>query len=288
MVKIRQLRRQDVDYVLQNTKREQWGHTKRDIERCLQYEPNGCFIAEHENQKVGHVFTVNYDKLGWIGLLIVNPEHRGKGIGTQLMKKAIQYLEKKGTKTIGLDAEQKAAPLYERLGFKKAYDSLRFTKQTQKHTWIPTQTKNILPLKRNDLKTLTKFDAKIFGANRTRILQSLHDDYAEYCWIAKRNQKTLGYIINRKDDNVCRIGPWVCRPKHIETAKALLETCIETVNENSIEVHVGVLAANLDAVALVESMGFVQRPRSIRMFKGETAPKGDTLGVYGIVAPETG
>jgi ribosomal-protein-alanine N-acetyltransferase len=128
MIRIRPLQERDIDFVHQATRKEQWGHTRRDIERCFAYEPTGCFVAENVKQKVGHIFTISYGELGWIGLLIVSPEHRGKGIGTRLMKQATKYLKEKGTKTIGLDAVAEAVPLYERFGFRKAYDSLRFQK----------------------------------------------------------------------------------------------------------------------------------------------------------------
>jgi len=289
MVRIRQLKRQDLDFVHESTQREQWGHTKRDVERCFVYEPDGCFVAEHASQKVGHVFTINYGELGWIGLLIVNPEHRGKGVGTLLMEKAIHYLGEKGTKTIGLDAVGKAVPVYQRFGFKKAYDSLRFRKQQlEKEKQETFTTTNIRPLKKDDLKTVAEFDSKIFGANRTRVLQALYNDFEKQCWIAKRNHKILGYIINRKDENVYRIGPWVCRPKHLETAKALLEVCMNAAEEDAVEMYVGVLATNLDAVELVESLGFSQTPKSVRMFMGTPTQTADAMGIYGIAAPEIG
>ena len=289
MVKIRRLKTQDVDFVLESTQREQWGHTKRDIERCFEYEPNGCFIAEQAKQKLGHVFTVNYGELGWIGLLIVNPEHRGKGIGTTLMEKAIDYLQRKGTKTIGLDAEQKAVPLYERFDFKKAYDSLRFRKQQPRKTKGEQSTaRNIFPLRKSDLKAVARFDSKFFGANRARVLQGIYDDFEDKCWVAKRNRRILGYIMSCQDGDICRIGPWVCRPKRLETARELFEACISAANENIVEVRVGVLAANMDAVELVESLGFVQIPNSVRMFRGKQAQVGDVMGVYGIAAPEIG
>jgi ribosomal protein S18 acetylase RimI-like enzyme len=289
MVKIRRLKKQDIAFVVESVQREQWGHTERDVERYLEHEPNGCFIAEQAKQKVGHIFTINYGELGWIGLLIVNPEKRERGIGTALMEKAISYLREKETKTIGLDAVEKAVSLYERFGFKKTCDSLRYKRQqTEEAKWQHPPAKNIHPLRPNNLKPIAKFDAKFFGADRTRVLQSLYDDFPNQCWIAKRNRKILGYIMNRKDSDVCRVGPWVCRPKHLEIAKELFEACVDAMHEKTVEIHVGVLATNLDAVALIEDLGFTQVSKSIRMFMGKQTQVGDAMGVYGIAAAEIG
>ena len=204
------------------------------------------------------------------------------------MKKATNYLKEKGTKTTGLDAVAEAVPLYERFGFRKAYDSLRFQKQHPLNEQQEPLTQNVFPLKEVDFKTVARFDSGFFGAKRDRVLQGVYSDFEDQCWIAKRNHRVLGYIMNRKEGNVCRIGPWVCLPKHVEIAKTLFETCISTVNGESLDIRVGVPATNLDAVELVESLGFKPTPRSVRMFTEERSQIGDVLGIYGIAAAELG
>jgi len=69
-------------------KMEQWNVRVEDLRRMLDYEPNGCFVAEVNEELVGHVFTVDYGQLGWIGLLIVKPEYRRMEVGRLLMEKA--------------------------------------------------------------------------------------------------------------------------------------------------------------------------------------------------------
>lgn len=88
------------------------------------YEPTGCFVAEINGKPVGHVFSISYGNFGWIELLIVKAEHRGKG--TLLTKRAINYLLNKGVKTIRLEAVSKRMNLYQKLGFVDEYYSLRF------------------------------------------------------------------------------------------------------------------------------------------------------------------
>lgn len=116
----------DIDYVVQSVSREEWGHSRDEIERCWLWEPNGCLVAEVGHDKVGHVSSIAYGRLGWIGLLIVNPERRGKGIGTALMKKAVDHLRNSGVEMIRLEAIEEAVPLYRRLGFGAEFESLRY------------------------------------------------------------------------------------------------------------------------------------------------------------------
>lgn len=77
---------------------------------------------------MGHIFSICYGRLGWIGLLIVNAEYRRRGIGALLMKKAMDYLLSRKVKTIKLEAVPKVANLYRKLGFVDEFDSLRLIK----------------------------------------------------------------------------------------------------------------------------------------------------------------
>jgi len=89
---IRPFRDEDIDFAFKLDTIEEWNHTRNDIERMLSFEPNGCFMAEMGGKPVGHVFSISYGRLGWIGFLIVKAEYRKRGIGTLLMKRAMDYL----------------------------------------------------------------------------------------------------------------------------------------------------------------------------------------------------
>ena len=128
---IRPFRQSDVDFAHEMTRIEDWNYSKRDIQRMLSLNPHGCFVAEIDSKQVGHVFTVNYGSLGWIGLLIVRAEWRRKGVASLLMKKAIEHLLSKGVETIRLEAAPTIANLYRKFGFEE-YDSLRFVRTKQK------------------------------------------------------------------------------------------------------------------------------------------------------------
>lgn len=186
MLSIRSLTRQVIDVVVMFTEREGWGHMASDISRYLEWDPKGCFVAERNAQIVGHVFSTNYGKTGWIGLLIAHPNHRGQGIGTKLMTTAMNYLKDLGVETIRLEAVPEAITLYQRLGFKKEINSLRLCKQLkQEKRQIPSFKDQIRLVETEDLEEIVTFDLKYFGANRLKILKCLHEDYPEYCFVSK-------------------------------------------------------------------------------------------------------
>ncbi|MGB8295229.1 MAG: GNAT family N-acetyltransferase, partial [Polyangia bacterium] len=71
-----------------------WNQTQEDWERFLRASPEGCFVAEWNGQVVGTVTTIVYEgRFAWIGMVLVDPQMRGKGIGTALLEKAIDHLD---------------------------------------------------------------------------------------------------------------------------------------------------------------------------------------------------
>src|SRR6266571_7013104 len=95
-----------------------WNQTLEDWRRLFCLEPRGCFVAALEGGVVGTVTTTTYGQaLAWIGMMLVHEEHQRRGIGTSLMRQALEYLQGHGVKCVKLDATPAGRPLYEKLGF---------------------------------------------------------------------------------------------------------------------------------------------------------------------------
>ena len=277
-VLVRLLNNDDISFVHELNVMEGWGDTRRDIERMLEYEPNGCFLAEVNGERVGHIFTVNYGLLGWIGLLIVKPAYRRRGIGSLLMKRAIKYLLDRGVKTIRLESVYKIANLYRNLGFIDEYDSLKLQGLSFEHKLSQS---NVFPMREEELGEVAKFDEKYSGANRFRVLSKLYHDYPHLCFVSRLNSKILGYIMCRERMDGYRIGPWICSPHRPQIALNLLLKCL-SVLEPKVKIFIGV-----PAVKILQKQVFRQYSKSIRMYLGvkiEDEPE----GVYAIGGPEKG
>src|SRR5438876_12316402 len=73
-----------------------WNQTETDWLRLLSFSPDGCFAAEVEGRIIGTVTTIRYeDRFAWIGMMLVDSEYRGRGIGTALLTRTIDHLESK-------------------------------------------------------------------------------------------------------------------------------------------------------------------------------------------------
>src|SRR5215831_16405050 len=115
---IRSLTEGDIEAALTLQRLEGWNQTERDWSRLLQLEPAGCFAAEVDGRVVGTVTTTAYGRaLAWIGMMLVAPEHRRRGIGRQLFSAALDHLCASGIAAVKLDATPAGQSLYEAFGF---------------------------------------------------------------------------------------------------------------------------------------------------------------------------
>lgn len=285
-VKIRRWTQADIEYVADSVNREAWGHTKLDVERCWKLEPNGCFIAEFHSEPIGHVFSVCYGRIGWIGLLIVNPESRGQGVGSLLTQTAINHLQRRGAETIRLDGAEKAVPLYKRLGFVEEFDSLRFRGQLLDMVKPRHKPRTTSRMREDEVGKVAEFDALRFGTNRLPVLQSLYRDFSQYCLVAKHKQHIVGYVIARQTQRGFWVGPWVCL--NSETAQDLFSGLVEVINREDAELRVGMPALNTRGQKLMEKLRFQLISKSIHMVLGNTKNQGRATYIYGIGGPEKG
>jgi len=93
-------------------------------ERSPGFDATGILIAEFDGKPVGcvvaHVDKKREDKKGFIQRFGVIPEFRGKGVETELLKKAIESLMERGMEFAEFSTEEK------RVTHKKLVESMGF------------------------------------------------------------------------------------------------------------------------------------------------------------------
>lgn len=90
-----------------------------------EFDPRSVFFIDYEGQPVGTVCALNSfhegEKAGFIHMLGVISEHRGKSLGRQLALCALNYFKEKGHKEAYLDTQYHrvaAIKMYRNLGFR--------------------------------------------------------------------------------------------------------------------------------------------------------------------------
>ena len=66
-------------------------------------DPNGALVALADGEIAGLSFNHARGRSGWIGPLAVCPEHQGRGVGSLLLRRGVEYLRDRGCRQIGLD-----------------------------------------------------------------------------------------------------------------------------------------------------------------------------------------
>lgn len=282
---VRRLEKKDIEFAHRMATVEQWNDRKNDVARMFDFEPKGCFIAEVNGEPAGHIFSIVYGTLGWIGLLIVSPDQRRKGIGTALMKEAIDYLLENGVETIKLDAIPEIADLYRKFGFVDEYDSLRFVGTNQDvHPFNDDAAK---PVEQEKVPEIAEFDATYFGADRIRVLSRLFNENPEFSFVSHVGSSMVGYITCRRAEKGYKLGPWTCDPKKLPAAEALFTTCLNKLEVDA-KVYVGVPSPNTSAIDLLTNHGFRQYSKSIRMRLGKKLESENPNGLFAIAGPMKG
>ena len=258
-----------------------WGLTEAYYRRMLAFSPGGMFKAAVGGVDVGVVVTVEYGDVAWIGNLVVAPGARGRGVGEALMRRGMDHLLGRGVRSIRLDAVQKAIPLYRRLGFREEYWSLRYTGRASRGAVAGVE-----PMRGSDLDAVEELDHAFFRGRRGHLLRWVFDAFPGLCFASWGDGGLAGYIMAKDGSDGVKVGPWICRPGHMEAAEALLRSVMNMrVGET---VWVGCPEGNGSSVAVLERNGFTALPSSLRMCFGGCGATEDVEGVYGLGGPDKG
>ena len=90
------------------------------INMKIKNNDNLFFIAEEKNQIIGTIISGFDGHRGWLYSLAVHPDYRRKGIGTTLVKKALDELKKLGCLKVNLQIysnNKNVKDFYEKNGF---------------------------------------------------------------------------------------------------------------------------------------------------------------------------
>lgn len=263
-----------------------WNQTSGDWMRFLEASPDGAFVVQIDGAVRGTATTINYQgRFAWVGMVLVDPEYRGSGIGKRLLERCIEYLDGIRMPCIKLDATPLGKPIYEKLGFETEYEIERWTLRRSgadlgEQKQVDSGEEMPLPL----LEHVLKADREAFGADRSSLLRSMHKEAPQFTdgmWNAGGME---GYAFGRKGSFADHLGPWIA--KDAETARRMLEGFL---SRSAREIVVtDFVKANPFVEDLVKSFGFEYSRPLTRMFRGRNADAGRPELVCSITGPEFG
>lgn len=279
---IRPMCADDIACAMAFTAREGWDIADGGFEMHLCHDPHGCFIAEVEGRIAGMITSTRYGGSAFVGNLIVDPAHRRQGIGQMMMCHTMQRLRDAGIGSIHLDADPAGVDLYRGLGFVGVFESLRFQCDSPSTGGI-SQPGKVRELNNGDRDMLGRYDRRIFGDDRTHLLEALLEQ-TPGAFMVENNDELRGYILTQKLADGLRIGPWIADNE--EAAAALLDEILR--NARASRYVLGIPAVNTIGVQLLQSRGFTATAPCLRMIRGDREHDGRPQEVFAIAGGDRG
>jgi GNAT superfamily N-acetyltransferase len=280
-VEVRLLFESDIASAMRLKDAAGWNQTEADWRLLLSLEPNGCFCAVKDGRVVGTTTTTTYGKnLAWIGMVLVDPDHRGQGIATTLINVAIDYLDGK-VDTVKLDATSLGKPVYEKFGFQV---------ESVVERWMGTgsgisrSTQAGMNLDADDLGDLLVLDRRAFGADRSQLLEKLIADASVRPVLIRATDRALkGYGLARSGTKAAYVGPAIAEdPRHVET---LLDDLLSQLSGRRVYIDLNTECGA--GSTTLTARGFVKERDFVRMSTRSSSPKTSPL-IFAIAGPEIG
>jgi GNAT superfamily N-acetyltransferase len=262
-----------------------WNQTAADWRRFLENSPRGCFVMEHEGRVIGTAATLPYEsRFAWIGMVLVDPEYRKQGIGTDLLKKAIDHLDSSGIATMKLDATPQGKPIYTKLGFVEEYEIERWILKREPGAISTTPVSTRAALNETEREQIFEADKEFFGGDRSFLLRALSDEAPEFAATVWEDGLAQGYAFGRRGLFADHLGPWMARNR--EAAKKILRGFLAKSSRETLIVDC--MKSNSVSVELLGACGFVPSRPLTRMVHGRNTYAGKPDLFCAILGPEFG
>jgi len=301
MIEIRLMTIGDTQLGLRLTKQAGWNQTESDWLRFMSMEPEGCFVAVLNGASVGTTTTCVFGQAAWVAMVLVDVSTRGRGVGTALLKHALNYLEERKVKTVRLDATPAGQPIYEKLGFIPEYKLARF-----EGIALPYKRKTVVTKPTPELfESIIELDNRMTGTDRAKMLGRLFEEFPENIRIVRHGRRPLltwgslieGYITARPGANAVQIGPCIAAPERhprIEYRAGSAEgkagpalLCDALKRWAGKKVFVDIPLDNSEAVKIAQSSGLIIQRPFMRMYRGEPV-KDNVKALWASSGPEKG
>lgn len=267
---IRNMQPEDVDLAVQWAGEEGWNPGLNDSSAFYAADPQGFFTGILNGKPIACISAVKYNnRYGFVGLYIVQQEHRGKGYGWAIWQHALNYL---GHLVNGLDGVPAQMDNYRKSGYVYQYKQMRF-----EATNITGYTDKVIETGSASAQDIMDYDSSIFGTDRTRFLGSwLNMPHAKVFSI-KEGHELKGYAVIRPCLSGYKIGPLFAEDS--ATAEKIFLACCAAAAGSP--VYLDIPEVNKAALMIAEKYKLQLVFETARMYKNGRPdfPVGKVFGV---------
>ena len=259
-----------------------WNQRDEDWREMLRSNPGGFVAAVGDGRVVGTGGAVRYGTgLAWICMILVDPESRGRGLGTRIMEEVLRRLV--DVPVVGLDATPGGRLVYLKLGFRDGRPLARF--HARPLPALPPPRSAVRRMTAADLLEVLAWDREAFGADRAGVLRWALGQAPEYAWCARADGGGVGgYCFGRHGRDADHIGPVVARQRAV--ARDVVQACLAAHAGRRFFVDAPREPAEWPR-ALAE-LGFAEQRAFTRMYRGDAKEPGRPHELFAVMGPEFG
>jgi GNAT superfamily N-acetyltransferase len=203
-----------------------------------------------DDQLLGIGTTILHQHTAWLAHIIVSPQHRNKGLGTQITKALIQIAEKYYCKTILLIATTLGEPVYTKLGFRKELDYIFLSNgHVEKPSDEATQ-----PFHEKYQKQMLALDKSISGEDRHKLLMP----HLQQSRLIINHEHIEGFFLPT-------LGEGLVVADNTSAGLTLLTERLRLTDRNRIALP----ESNQDAIQFLKTMNYCEFLKGSRMCLGE-------------------
>jgi len=240
--------------------RGDWGERRTFFDWAVAQPTLAPLVAERDGEIVGTGVGSVHGSVGWVGTIYVEPAERGSGLGRSMTRAVIDELEARGCRTLLLIATPMGRPVYEREGFARLDDQIRFSIDGLPATDGPHDPR-IRPFRPSDLEAIATLDRFATGEDRSTVLASLLAPPST--WVALGAKGAIrGYLARAPWRGGALIAP------NPDDAVRLLEMRRRSTGVSG-KAGAGLVGSNRAGRERLRAAGWLEEPGGVRMIRGE-------------------
>lgn len=209
-IRVERLREEKTGNIVSLSSYIGWDYNREEIETIFNVGIVYGVWNEREELIASAAIILYGEKLASIGMVIVHPDYKGRGIGKIITEACVKSVS--AHTPIMLIATDEGKPLYEKLGFRAvSYVSKYICNSYNANHKCAENEEYMMVYKESDLEEIIKIDKGAFGTSRNeflkqRIMQS------EQCVVVKdTKENVVGYGISIQTPENKIIGPVVAK-----------------------------------------------------------------------------
>jgi GNAT superfamily N-acetyltransferase len=243
-------------------------------------------VRNSAHRVVATAATLPYGgQFAWISMVLVASAYRRRGLATRLLRRCVDDLVGRRLVPV-VDATPAGRMVYVGLGFRDSWGFQRYSAPAPrpKGSVPPTlDGDEIRSIGGDDWLMLCRYDAQVFGADRSALLTRLRGRAPGAELAAWRGDRIIGFVLCRDGRSATQLGPLAAEDE--TTARALLELALTGTDG---PIYIDIADSKSALRRWLEGYGFAPQRPFTRMVYGQAMRFDDVLRTMAVAGPELG